>query len=328
MPTIYRLGQKVDHYELLQSLGQRAAGSVYLARDYDSQQQVVLKFPSDDLIGGAAVFARYRREAEIGRLLDHPLLQHHVNQDEIRSRDYLVLEYIPGRNLRSLMKDRAPLLLTTQEILDIMLPVCDVLVYVHKHGIIHQDIKPENVLVLDTGEIRLIDFGIALREKEGRRFRRDYAEFIGTPDYMAPERLLGKRGDVRTDVYSVGVMLYELFCGRTPFPVLDDTTAVVSHNVSDDPPDILQFNPDLSPALATVIMHAVRRDAEMRYASLHALLADLTDLSAVVPARYVPAPPKSVRRYWPFIRVFLMIISIMLVMFLFGILAQFAHHIR
>ncbi len=328
MPTIYRVGQMVDHYELLQTFRQSNAGGVYLACDLHTQQQVVLKFPSDEIVGGAAIFARYRREAEIGRQLAHPLLQRHINQDETRSRDYLVLEYIPGRNLRSLMHDRAPLLLTTQEILDIMLPVCAALIYVHKHGVIHQDIKPENVLVLDNGEVRLIDFGIALWAKDRGHFRRDYAAFMGTPDYMAPERLLGKRGDIRTDVYSVGVMLYELFGGRTPFPVLDETTALMSHNVSDDPPDILQFNPDLSPALATVIMHAVRRDATMRYASLEDLHSDLCNLDAVVPVHYVPASPKPVRRYWPIIRVAVIIAVIMIIMIAFGIIAQFAHQIR
>ena len=328
MPTVYRLGQKIDHYELVERLNQGSAGSVYLACDLDSLQQVVLKFPSDDLIGGAAVFARYRREAEIGRHLDHPLIQRHLNLNEMRSRDYLVLEYIPGRNLRSFMKEHASLLFSTQEILNYMLPVCEVLSYVHSRGIIHQDIKPENILVLDNGEIRLIDFGIALKKKEGGPFRRGYSKFIGTPDYMAPERLLGKPGDECTDVYAVGVVLYEMFCGRTPFEALDGTTALTSHNVSDDPPDILHFKPELSPALATIVMHAIRRDAQQRYASIPDLLSDLRHLDTVAPIEYVPAPSKPLRRYWPILRVVFIIVSIFLVMLAFGVFAQLAHHVR
>ena len=328
MPTIYRVGQKVDHYELVERLNKGTTVSVYLARDLHTLQQVVLKFPSEDLIGGTAVFARYRREAEIGRRLQHPLLQHHLNLNETRSRDYLVLEYIPGRNLRSLIVERAPLLFTTQEILDIVVPLCEVLVYVHKQRVIHQDIKPENILVLPNGEIRLIDFGIALWKEDRGRFRRGYSAFIGTPDYMAPERLLGRPGGEGTDVYSVGVMLYEMFCGRTPFAALDDSTALMSQNVSDDPPDILQFKPELSPALATIIMHAVRRDAQQRYALISDLLSDLCHLDTVVPVQYVPAPPKRVRRYWPILRVIIVIVSIFLVMLAFGVLAQLVHHVR
>ena len=328
MPTVYRSGQKIDHYELIERLNQGSAGSVYLACDLESLQQVVLKFPSDELIGGAAIFARYRREAEIGRYLDHPLIQRHLNLDERRSRDYLVLEYIPGRNLRSLMRERAPLLFSTQEILKYMLPVCEVLVYVHNHGVIHQDIKPENILILDDGEIRLIDFGIALEKKERKLFSRGYSKFIGTPDYMAPERLLGRPGDESTDVYAVGVMLYELFCGRTPFDALDGSSALTSQNVSDDPPDILRFNSDLSPVLATIIMHAVRRDAQQRYVSISDLLSDLRHLDTVIPVGYVPAPPKPVRRYWPILRVVFIIVSIFLMMLAFGAFAQLAHHVH
>ncbi len=328
MPTVYRLGQKIDHYELVERLNQGSAGSVYLACDLDSLQQVVLKFPSDDLIDGAAIFARYRREAKIGRYLDHPLIQRHLNLDETRSRDYLVLEYIPGRNLRSLMRERAPLLFSTQEILNYILPICKVLVYVHSQGVIHQDIKPENVLVLDNGEIRLIDFGIALEKKERRLFTHGYSKFIGTPDYMAPERLLGRSGDESTDVYAVGVMLYEMFCGNTPFEALDGSTALISQNVSDDPPDVLRFNPDLPPALATIIMHAVRRDTQHRYASISDLLSDLRHLDTAIPVDYVPTPPKPVRRYWPILRVIFIIVSIFLMMLAFGVFAQLAHHVH
>ena len=328
MPTVYRSGQKVDHYELIERLNRGSAGSVYLACDLNSLQQVVLKFPSDDLIGGADVFARYRREAEIGRLLNHSLIQRHLNLNETRSRDYLVLEYIPGRNLRSLMRERSPSLFSTQEVLDIICPLCEIFVYVHSQGIVHQDIKPENILVLDNGEIRLIDFGIALVRNERGLFRRGYSKFIGTPDYMAPERLLGRPGNECTDVYAVGVMLYEMCCGRTPFEALDSTTALTSRNVSDDPPDILHVNPELSPVLATIIMHAVRRDTQSRYGSIHELLSDLRHIDTVIPIEYVPAPSKPIRRYWPALRIVFVIVSIFLVMLAFGVLAQVAHHVR
>jgi serine/threonine protein kinase len=326
MPTIYRTAQTVDHYRIIRKLGQGAASNVYLACDIDSQQEVVLKFPSDDLIGGAAIYARYRREASLGKYLQHPGLQRHLNQYESRSQEYMVLEYLPGRNLRSVMKEHAPALLSNAEILRIMQPVCEVLAYLHEHGVIHQDIKPENILVLNDGQIKLIDLGIALWEKEASSSGRDFSAFIGTPDYMASERLRGKRADVRSDIYAVGVTLYELLCGHTPFPEIDGL-ALTSQNVSDDPPTILQFNATLDPALATVVMHAVRRDPEKRYASIADLLTDLQHLDTVTAIPYGPARPLLIRRYWPIMRVVLLILAIFLLIIVIGILAQLAHHV-
>src|SRR5712691_4118634 len=117
MPTIYQLGSRIDHYEIIRLLGQGGASHVYLAQDRKALQEVVLKFPSDDLIGGAAVFARYKREAEIGKRLSHPSIQRHVNRGEERSADYLVLEYLRGRPLRTMMKEHAPALLPTAEVI-------------------------------------------------------------------------------------------------------------------------------------------------------------------------------------------------------------------
>ena len=209
---IYRPGQCIDHYQITHILGQGAASHVYLAQDLDTGRDVVLKFPSDELIGGAQIFARYLREAEVGRCLSHPAMQRHLNQGETRSTDYLVLEYLDGRPLRVLIQQLAPALLPQSEVLDIIGTVCDALAYAHAQGVIHRDIKPENIMILETGEVKLIDFGIAFLEKEPRQgVRRGFGGLIGTPTYMSPERLRGKSGDARSDIYAIGGSIMHLF---------------------------------------------------------------------------------------------------------------------
>ena len=213
MPTIYTTGKKIDHYQIMRPLGRGGASYVYLAQDWNALQEVVLKFPDDALIGGAAVFERYKREAEIGRRLNHQYIQRHLNQDEQRSAEYLVLEYMRGRTLRMVVEKGAPANLQTGEVLRMLIQVCSALAYAHEHGVIHRDIKPENIMLLENGEIKIFDFGIALLEGERNKYWRGFSSPIGTPDYMAPERLLGEPGDVRSDIYGVGVVLYELLCG-------------------------------------------------------------------------------------------------------------------
>jgi len=326
MPRIYQPGQRIDHYEIIHLLARGAASRVFLAQDLRVLQQVVLKFPDDDVIGGAAVFARYKREAEIGNCLEHPAIVRHLNRGEQRSTEYLVLEYLQGRTLRTVMKESAPELLLTTEVLRILLRVSEALVYAHEHGVIHRDIKPENIMLLDTGEIKLLDFGIALVEGERRaRWRRD-ASLIGTPDYMSPERLWGEPGSVQSDIYAVGVMLYELLCGRTPFEEHDGFELITRH-ISHDPPGILEFNPALLPALATVVMRAVRRDPDRRYTCMRDLLDDLSHLEDVTPITYIPDPPKIGGRYRQVIRIALIVLVVCLGIIAFGMFAQFAHHV-
>ena len=330
MPTIYQTGQRIDHYEIIRLLGQGGASHVYLAQDRRALQAVVLKFPADDVIGGAAIFARYKREAEIGKRLNHPFIQRHVNRGEARSADYLVLEYLRGRTLRAVMREHAPALLPTAEVIRILLQVCEALAYAHEQGVIHRDMKPENILLLDTGEIKLLDFGIALfLEKEHRlAWRRSpfFSSPVGTPDYMAPERLQGGRGDARADIYAVGVVLYEMLCGRTPFEE-HEGFVLITQQLSHDPPGILERNSTLPPALATVVMRAIRRDPERRYTSMREMLHDLGHLDDVTVVDYVPAPPKLGGRYRQAIRTALIVLIACLGIVAFGLLAQFAHHI-
>ena len=175
--------------------------------------------------------------------------------------------------------------------------VCAALVYVHEHGVIHRDIKPENIMILETGEVKLLDFGIAVLLEKERGFRLvDRSSPIGTPDYMAPELWQGERGSAQSDVYAVGVVLYELLCGRTPFQA-EDGFSIVNQHISYDPPSILLFNPALPASLATVVMRAIRRDPQKRYASMQALLHDLRHLDQVKPVEYHPDAPLLGGRY-------------------------------
>ncbi len=223
------------------------------------------------------------------------------------------------------MKKQAPALLPTGEVLHILLQVGDALAYAHEHGVIHRDIKPENIMLLENGDIKVCDFGIALLAGEHRVRWRGFSSPIGTPDYMALELLWGEPGSVQSDIYAVGVVLYELLCGRTPFEEHDGFELVTRH-ISHDPPGILEFNPSLSPALATVVMRAIRRDPGKRYASMPDLLHDLGHLDEVTAVNYIPDLPRIGGRYRQVIRIALITLIVCLCIIAFGVLAQFAHH--
>ncbi len=235
-----------------------------------------------------------------------------------------MLEYLDGRNLRTVIHEHAPALLPVREVERILLQVCEALVYTHENGVIHRDIKPENILLLPNGEVKLLDFGIALLEGERRSAWRGFSSPIGTPGYMAPERLRGNDGDARADIYAIGIVLYELFCGHLPFEKHDGFALITTH-ISHDPPGILRCNPTLSPALATVVMRAIRRDPEKRYATMRDLLYDLGHLEEVVPVDYQPDSPKLGGRYRQVVRLIFIILAVFLGIIAFGLFAQVIH---
>src|SRR5713226_5108548 len=326
MTTAYTPGAQVDHYEIIRMLGHGGMNRVYLARDVSNQQEVVLKFPNDALLGNIAVFERYTRDAEIGNRLHHPYVQHLLNTDERRSQEYLVVEYIKGQNLRTLLEEHAPNPLPVAEAVRITLQICDAMVYCHEQGVFHRDMKPENVMLQEDGNIKIIDFGIALLEGARRVTWRGLSGTVGTPDYMSPEQLKGERGAAGSDIYAVGVMLYEMLCGHTPFEG-ENIFAIMNQHVSQDPPSILLANPRLSPALATVVMRAIRRDPEKRYQSMRDMLYDLQHLDQITPVPYIPEISRPGKRYQRAVLLTLVIIAICLTIIAFGILAQLAHHV-
>ncbi len=321
----YTTGARIDHYEIIRMLGHGGMNRVYLAKDVKNQQEVVLKIPNDDILGNVAVFERYKREAEIGNRINHPNVQRLFNTDEKRSQEYLVVEYIKGRTLRVVLEECAPQLLPTEEALRIIMQICDALAYCHEHGVFHRDIKPENIMIEEDGNVKIIDFGIALLEGARRVTWRGLSSTVGTPDYMSPEQLKGERGTAAADIYAVGIMLYEMLCGHTPFDG-ENVFAVMNQHVSQDPPSLLDCNPTVQPALATVVMKAIRRDIDKRYSSMHDMIHDLQNLQDVKPVRYTPEVAKSSNWVQQVKWAALIIICLSLLIIALGVLAQFAHH--
>ncbi|HTK10203.1 MAG TPA: serine/threonine-protein kinase [Ktedonobacteraceae bacterium] len=326
MTIAYTPGARIDHYEIVQHLGHGGMSHVFLAKDLQHEGQlVVLKFPNDDMIGNVAVFERYRREAEIGSLLRHPHVQLALNTEEKRSELYLVVEYIKGRTLRGVIEDHEQKPFPPVEVIRLAIQLCDALAYCHEHGVLHRDVKPENIMILEDGSVKIIDFGIALLEGARRVTWRGLSGTVGTPDYMSPEQIKGQRGTASSDIYAVGVILYEMLCGHTPFEG-ENVFAVMNQHVSQDPPSLLACNATISPELATVVMRAVRRDPEKRYQNMRDMLHDLENLDEVKPVRYVPDKPGAGRLQRDFLYAGVIIIIILLVIIALGFAAQFVNH--
>src|ERR1700736_3475660 len=277
----YEAGQTVnDRYDILEALGQGGMNDAYKARDRETGRLVVLKIPFDSLIGDPATFSRYQRELEIGKRLHHPNIQEFIADGRLDGgiAPYLVLEFVDGTLLREYLRAHAPL--PVDEAINITVQLAGALQYCHEAGVVHRDLKPENVLIEQDGTVKLVDFGIALLKGARRLTFRRLSSGFGTPDYMAPEQVQGDRGDARTDIYAVGVMVYEMLTGEVPYQG-DSPLAVMSQRVTTDAPLLRSKRPDLPPALEAVVWRALRREPAERYASMADLRYDLEHLDQV-----------------------------------------------
>jgi serine/threonine protein kinase len=198
--------------------------------------------------------------------------------EEPRSRPYIVTEYLRGYTLAHLLNSVRPM--PEKDAVRLAARVCEALAYLHEHGVTHRDLKPQNIMICYDGTVRVMDFGIA-RAAEGRRITfAGFTPAVGTPDYMAPEQVRGKRGDARTDIYSLGAMLYEMVVGATPFEG-ENLFVVMNDRVTGDPEAPRKRNPNVSPQVEEIILHAMEREPGNRYPTAASMKAELDDPAKV-----------------------------------------------
>jgi eukaryotic-like serine/threonine-protein kinase len=274
-------GDQIDQFTILGPLGQGGTSASFLARDRVSGERVVLKFPSQSAASDPSEEARFRREAVIAQRLRHPNIQHAANAEIDRDAPYLALEYVDGRSLRAwLESDHPP---SIDQAVELTLQIARGISYAHAHDVVHRDLKPENVVVLPDCSVKVIDFGSARMVGLRRLTFRVKGEASGTPDYMAPEQVEGGRGDARTDIYALGVMLYELLAGRVPFEG-DNPQAVMYQQINAEPAPPSRYNPAVPAELDAVVLRALRKKPGARYQSAADFADDLDATCARTPA--------------------------------------------
>jgi len=264
-------GDQLDHYRIDSLVARSGMASIFRGTDVRNGRQVAIKVPHPEVESDPALFDRFRREEEIGKLLDHPGVMK-VFADENRSRVYMVMEWVDGRLLRKILDEQHKL--PPERAVQLAVRILNALEYIHSRGVAHRDLKPENVMVDENDNIKLIDFGIAAHNKSRRLTFAKFSQTMGTPDYISPEQVKGKRGDARSDLYALGVMLYEMVTGRVPFTG-DNAFLIMNDRLLNNPLPPREIDPSITPQLQEIIYRALERNPKNRYASARDFSADL-----------------------------------------------------
>jgi serine/threonine protein kinase len=255
--------ERLDHYRIDKLVSRSGMATIFRGTDTRSGQPVAIKIPHPELESDPLFFDRFHREAEIGQQLDHPSVVKVLPLLD-PSRVYMVMEWVEGRPLRDILEQQEKL--SPDRAVRIALGICDALDYIHKAGVVHRDLKPENVIVDDQDCVKLIDFGLA-GEVAGRRLTFAHiTKSMGTPDYISPEQVRGQRGDARSDVYSLGIIFYEMLTGQVPFRG-PNPLASMNQRLISDPEPASQFGSSITPQLQQILWKALERDPRLRYPS-------------------------------------------------------------
>ncbi|MFF0724998.1 Stk1 family PASTA domain-containing Ser/Thr kinase [Streptomyces sp. NPDC004134] len=268
-----RLGGR---YELGQVLGRGGMAEVYLAHDTRLGRTVAVKTLRADMARDPSFQARFRREAQSAASLNHPAIVavYDTGEDYIDSVSipYIVMEYVDGSTLRELLHSGRKLL--PERTLEMCTGILQALEYSHRSGIVHRDIKPANVMLTRTGQVKVMDFGIARAMGDSGMTMTQTAAVIGTAQYLSPEQAKGEQVDARSDLYSTGCLLYELLTGRPPF-VGDSPVAVAYQHVREEAPPPSTFDPEVTPEMDAIVMKALVKDPDYRYQSADEMRADI-----------------------------------------------------
>lgn len=279
------IGETISHYRIIKRLGSGGMGEVYQAEDTRLHRPVALKMMLDDGDQNAQARARFLREAQASSALNHPNIVTIYEIDEVERNgerySFIVMEYIEGRTLKEVAGE-----CSVEEAVDIIMQIADALAQAHERGIVHRDVKPSNVIITGKNRVKVLDFGVAKFDRaileDGETASLFSTEFvkttpgavIGTFAYMSPEQALAKDVDHRSDIFSLGVLSYELVAGRPPFTG-SSSLAVVDAILHSDPAPIARFNLQAPPELEAIIRRMLEKSPELRYQNLRAVRADL-----------------------------------------------------
>jgi serine/threonine-protein kinase len=271
-----------DDYELLNEIGSGGFGRVYRARDLGLEREVAIKVLHPQLTADPGVMERFRREAQLAARLRHPNI---VSVYDIQSRaglQWYVMEFVPGANVAQLVKKEGPF--PIQKTTRLLFEALSALEHAHGLGLVHRDVKPENMLIEPDGRLRITDFGLALALR-GDRFGGATSR-SGTPQFAAPEQLLGERVEQRADLYSLGAVAYFTLLGRPPF---EGTTpeAILAKQTVDALPSLREARPDVSREFEEVLRHTVVCDPSQRYKSAGALRQALEQVTGGMVKRFL-----------------------------------------
>jgi len=264
-------GQKInDRYEIIRTIGEGGMANVYLAHDVILDRMVAVKILRGDLADDEKFVRRFQREAISASSLGHPNIVEMYDVGEDNGKYFIVMEYVDGKTLKSLIKKRGAL--TLPEVVDIMLQLTSAIAHAHESYIIHRDIKPQNVMILEDGIVKITDFGIAMALNSNEITQTN--SVMGSVYYMPPEQANGNGSTTKSDIYSLGILMYELVTGKVPFKG-DSAVEIAIKQMKDKIPSVCELDPGIPQAVENVILKATAKNPKNRYVSIEEMHDDL-----------------------------------------------------
>ncbi|MDH4220029.1 MAG: protein kinase [Nitrospirota bacterium] len=260
-------------YQIIEELGKGGMGKVYKVHDTKIKDKIALKLIKPEIAKDKKTIERFSNELRLTRKIRHKNICQMFDLGEERGTHFITMEFVEGQDLKKLIRQTGQLAIGTT--INVAKQVCDGLVEAHTSGVVHRDLKPNNIMIDADGNARIMDFGIA-RSLETRGIT-DAGVMIGTPEYMSPEQVEGKEVDQRSDIYSLGVILYEMVTGRVPFEGETSLSIAMKHK-SEEPPDPKDLNDQISEGFSQVILRCMKKDKEKRYQDAEELLSQLNNL--------------------------------------------------